>query len=237
MDGMGGDIPPASIQAAQVPQMQQVQQTQQMQQMHQMQQMQQMQRMQQMTIAEGVAVAGGEVFVSDRLHHRVLVYDAKTLQPVRSFGATWGVDAAHQPLEVVAAGHAQWQPSELHSPEGIAVHGSDVFVADSARRRVAVFERTRGAYLREVGPFDDAVRGVAVVPPGSSPLAHALLLVSAPTRICVRILESGEPWQVIGLEHAGGGICWSPAERRAFVMGTSRIYVLRMHQLGRVRCE
>ena len=195
----------------------------------------------QLSFAEGVAIAGGEVFVCDRMHHRVLVYNAETLEPVRSFGATWGIDAAHQPLQLVAAGRAQWQPSRLHSPEGIAVHGSEVFVADSALRRVVCFDRTRGAYVREVGPFSDEVRGVAAVPSGESPLAHALLLVSTPMRVHVRLLESGEPWQVIG-SVGGGGICWSPDEGRAYLMGgvtgqdpqkrTSVVHVLRLHALG-----
>ena len=185
----------------------------------------------QLVFAEGVAVARGEVYVCDWAHHRVVVYNAASLVPVRSFGAAWHtpkmrMPSALAPFHTVApfltpSAVVGWQPAELHSPEGIALLGAEAFVADSHFRRVAVFEPNRGAYLREVGPFEQEVRGVVAVPAGASPLAHALLLVSSPTKVHVRLLHTGAPWQEVAIV-GGGGLCWSPHEGKAYLMTDAR---------------
>ena len=193
----------------------------------------------QLVFAEGVAVARGEVYVCDRAHHRVVVYNAASLVPVRSFGAAWLPLPPMAPFPTPSAKMA-WQPAELHSPEGIALLGAEAFVADSCFRRVAVFEPNRGTYLRRVGPFEQEVRGVVAVPAGASPLAHALLLVSSPTKVHVRLLHTGEPWQVVAIV-GGGGLCWSPHEGKAYLMtdarnaGKGQFHVLRLQRLAEKR--
>lgn len=183
-------------------------------------------------IAEGLTVAAGEVFLCDRLHHRVIVYNASSMRPVRSFGAVFDVDARYQTLQQVAQGQKQWHPAELDAPVDIAVLGNEAFVADFSRKRVVVFGRASGKYAREVGPFDEGVEGIAIVPQGHSALAHALLLVTTATKTHVHILASGKPWQVVPC--GGKSVCYAPEDRRAYVIGDGSIHILCLRRLAEV---
>ena len=155
----------------------------------------------------GVAVHGDEVFCCDTLAHRVVVYDRRTLAPVRAVGG-----GASSPLE---------------APVGVAVHADELYVADlGARHRVAVFDCLSGEYRRELSLRDEdegqaaaqgpsigqgsvspleLIAGLAIVPPGERPLEDGLCLVLQAERLRVLSLHDGTLRQV--LRRGGSDIC------------------------------
>ena len=87
----------------------------------------------------GVAVAAdGRVFVSDQEQCRVVAFAA---------------DGGEKP--VLAFGKRGYRAGELYDPRGLAVHGAEVWVADSCNHRLAVFAAADGAYIKRVGEAGD----------------------------------------------------------------------------------
>jgi hypothetical protein len=100
----------------------------------------------------GIAVAGGEVFVVDQALRRVSVYDAATGSFARAFGKDVGGSGVDSCTATCHAGSAGGAAGQLQAPTGIAVAGDEVFVTDGLpNNRIAVFDRTTGAFLRAYG--------------------------------------------------------------------------------------
>ena len=87
----------------------------------------------------GVAVAAdGRIFVSDQEQCRVVAFAA---------------DGGEKP--VLTFGKRGYRAGELYDPRGLAVHGAEVWVADSCNHRLAVFAAADGAYIKRVGEAGD----------------------------------------------------------------------------------
>ena len=86
-----------------------------------------------LSFPQGVTLSGGELFVCDCEDHRVVVYDALTLEYRRSFG-----------------GYGD-EEGELSFPYGCAVLGDECIVADTANHRLSVFHKATGTFLRCLG--------------------------------------------------------------------------------------
>src|SRR5574340_55872 len=100
----------------------------------------------------GIAVAGGEVFVSDSRNGRIQVFDFKG-RFKRQFGTPGK------------------EPGQLGRPMNLAIHGNELYVAEYFNDRVQVFDldgtprRTIGKSGSGPGEFN-APGGVAVAPGG-----------------------------------------------------------------------
>ena len=86
-----------------------------------------------LSFPQGVTLSGGELFVCDCEDHRVVVYDALTLEYRRSFGGDGD------------------EEGELSFPYGCAVLGDECIVADTANHRLSVFHKATGTFLRCLG--------------------------------------------------------------------------------------
>ena len=107
----------------------------------------------------GVALSGGEVFVTDQGNRRVSVFSAGG-GFVRAFGKAVNAGAGNPDVCTTAckAGNQGAAAGELSSPFGIAVSGTEVFVADHFNNRIAVYA-TDGTFARAFGKGVNAGSG------------------------------------------------------------------------------
>ncbi|MDQ5807419.1 MAG: choice-of-anchor D domain-containing protein, partial [Actinomycetota bacterium] len=100
----------------------------------------------------GVAVSGGELYVSDA-NHRVSVFGTDGVF-ARAFGKdvnpTAGDPNLCTTITTCQSGIAGGAAGQLNSPAGVAVDGGEVFVADTSNYRVGVFS-TAGTFSRAFG--------------------------------------------------------------------------------------
>jgi DNA-binding beta-propeller fold protein YncE len=113
----------------------------------------------------GVALAGGKLaitqntviaadFLSFDFAHRLLVFDAQTGKFERGFGKSvrpGGNGEKERCTAACEAGLAGGKAGQLNAPQGTAVSGGQVFVADTANNRVTVFNTVSGAFVRAFG--------------------------------------------------------------------------------------
>jgi len=90
------------------------------------------------------------LFVSDSGHKRIMVYDAGTLEPLRSVGAAkhapvWDEPHAEKPSGVVL------KPGGVAMPMGVCVVGDTLAVVDAHEHRLSLYSAASGAFLRNVG--------------------------------------------------------------------------------------
>ncbi|HEX8207698.1 MAG TPA: hypothetical protein VF587_16660, partial [Solirubrobacteraceae bacterium] len=100
----------------------------------------------------GVAAAGGEVYVADG-NHRVNVFGADG-SFARAFGGSVNAGAGTPDLCTTSTGcqigASTGAAGQLNNPAGVAVSGTEVFVADTSDFRVGVYS-TAGAFARAFG--------------------------------------------------------------------------------------
>ena len=104
-----------------------------------------------LNLPQDVAVDGGHVYVADTNNHRVSVFTTAGV-----FEYAFGKDVKQGGGDVCAAGEtcqagsAGGAAGQLFSPQGVAVDGGDVYVADTSNDRVSVFT-TAGVFVRAFG--------------------------------------------------------------------------------------
>ncbi len=99
----------------------------------------------------GVALSGGELFVSETFANRVRVYDATTGAFKRGLGAGVGGSGTTSCTSSCAAGTSGTAAGQFRSPYGIAVSDGRVFVVDQSNNRVDVIDATTGAPVMAFG--------------------------------------------------------------------------------------
>ena len=168
----------------------------------------------QLKFPSGLALdaARGALYVTDRLNHRVVAYDAALRAPMLSFGRRGIADG------------------DLSHPAGIALHDGDLFVADAGNARVSAFRRD-GTFIRSFGGEGDAA-GRFLMPQGIVS-AHGRLYVSDHSgRRLQTFTARGEPLQQVnfvrnlvrGLDRDEmllgrlEGLCVSRAEDKLYVV-------------------
>jgi hypothetical protein len=122
----------------------------------------------------GIAANALHWFVST--HNRIHKFAMATGEHVFSFGTT---------------GTAVGQCSELR---GIALYGSELFVADGKRKRVMVFESDGGAFVREFGVDEQLYRPVKVAVNAAHVFVADLMRIVVFDRVdgrCVRTVDVG----------------------------------------------
>ena len=170
--------------------------------------------------AEGMAVAYGCVYVVDTGHHRVLAFDARTLEKVAQYPPiAW--DMARQ-------GRA-WD--QLNNPMGVAHHEEELFVSDTHNDRIQVFN----LQLQWIGQLGQRGRGPGefVYPRGVavslSGRGEPLLYVAEQSRIQALTLL-GEPRVIVPVPGASNlcGLCCDG--QRVFVsdMDAHVVHMLRL---------
>lgn len=91
---------------------------------------------------QGVALADGLLLVSEWGNHRLSVFDSNDLSFKYHIGQT--LDSQGFPEEGST-------PGALDQPCGVAVHGGEVFVADTWNHRISVFSLHDGSFRRCFG--------------------------------------------------------------------------------------
>ena len=164
----------------------------------------------QLKFPSGLALdaARGALYVTDRLNHRVVAYDAALRAPLLSFGRRGQAEGA------------------LSHPEGIALHDGALFVADAGNARVSAFRRD-GTFLRSFGGEGEAA-GRFLMPQGVIS-AHGRLYVSDHyARRLQTFTARGEPLQHVNFVRREApdqivlgrleGLCVSRAEDKLYVV-------------------
>ena len=107
----------------------------------------------------GVALSGGEVFVTDQTNRRISVFSAGG-GFLRAFGKAVNAGAGSPDVCTTACKAGSQGPAagELSAPTGIAVGGTEVFVADHFNNRIAVYA-TDGTFARAFGKGVNAGSG------------------------------------------------------------------------------
>jgi hypothetical protein len=146
-----------------------------------------------LSFPQGVTLSGGELFVCDCEDHRIVVYDALTLEYRRSFGG-YGDDEG-----------------ELSFPYSCTILADECVVADTANHRLSVFNKDTGLFLRCLGregvgraEFTNP-RGVTYLrsPDASGPngRGRSVLVTCEKTRVQVLTL-AGECLELLDVPHA-----------------------------------
>ena len=164
----------------------------------------------QLKFPSGLALdaARGALYVTDRLNHRVVAYDAALRAPLLSFGRRGQAEGA------------------LSHPEGIALHDGALFVADAGNARVSAFRRD-GTFLRSFGGEGESA-GRFLMPQGVIS-AHGRLYVSDHSgRRLQTFTARGEPLQHVNFVRREApdqmllgrleGLCVSRAEDKLYVV-------------------
>lgn len=109
----------------------------------------------------GIAVSGGEVYVTDQSNRRISVF-AVDGSFVRAFGKAVNAGAGAADICTAAttcrAGTVGSGAGQINGPYGVAVSGGEVYVADYLNHRVSVFS-TGGAFARAFGKNVNAGAG------------------------------------------------------------------------------
>ena len=103
----------------------------------------------------GPAVAGGKVYVTDRGNHRISVFDAAT----GAFSHAFGLTLTARCTTVCGTGAYGGAAGQLAAPQGAAVSGGEVFVADRDNSRISVFDAATGEFVRAFGKNVDGSGG------------------------------------------------------------------------------
>lgn len=146
-----------------------------------------------LSFPQGVTLSGGELFICDCEDHRVVVYDALTLEYRRSFGG-YGDDEG-----------------ELSFPYSCTIIGEECVVTDTANNRLSVFNKDSGVFLRCLGreglgraEFTNP-RGVTFLssrdPSGPNGKGRSVLVTCEKTRVQVLSLN-GECLELLDVPHA-----------------------------------
>ena len=171
---------------------------------------------------EGMAVSHGRAFVVDTAHHRIVAFDAATLEKVGQYPpVAWHASCGQG---------RQWD--QLDNPHGIAAYEGELFVSDTHNDRIQVFTvalewiGTVGQRGTAAGQFTYP-RGVTVARSGSK--APPLLYVCEQTRIQALTLL-GEPRIVIAVPGAISlcGICSDGVRVYCTDMDAHKVHVLRL---------
>ena len=115
----------------------------------------------QLNLPQGVAVAGGEVYVADHTNHRVSVYGTNGVF-ARAFGRGVNAGAGNPDVCTSAtgcrAGTSGSTAGQLSAPSAVAVSGGEVYVTDQNNQRISVFA-TDGTFSRAFGKAVNAGAG------------------------------------------------------------------------------
>ena len=171
---------------------------------------------------EGMAVTEETIYVVDTAHHRIVAFDACTLEkkgqyPPASWQRTHG-QGKHR--------------DQLDNPQDIAAFEGELYVSDTHNDRIQVFNTalvhlgTIGQKGRGPGQFNYP-RGVTVARSGTR--APALLYVAEQTRIQALTLL-GEPRIITAIPGAGClcGICSDGVRVYVTDMETHKVHILRL---------
>jgi DNA-binding beta-propeller fold protein YncE len=139
---------------------------------------------------------GGLLFVADRDNHRMQVFNATTLEHVRTIGTGAignGVYTSSYPCGVA------FLSSTEAFPDGL------LFVSDYMNDRVQIFNLTTWALLRSITSGINRPHGVAVLQPNRD-YPEGLLFVSNYCNHCVKVVNavSGKHLFTIGEEDSAG---------------------------------
>lgn len=168
---------------------------------------------------EGMAVSGGIVFIVDTARHRLVAYDAATLQ---FLGHSGGYSDRQTRWH-----HRSGEPI-FSSPYDIVAHDGELFVSDTHNDRVQVLAARHPA--RWIGVIGQSGHGPGEFTyPRGLAVARELLYVCEERQVQALTLN-GEPRMIIPL-HAAGGLCGICSDgRRIFVTDIDRhkVHVLRL---------
>ena len=168
---------------------------------------------------EGMAVSGGIVFIVDTARHRLVAYDAATLQ---FLGHSGGYSDRRTRWH-----HRSGEPI-FSSPYDIVAHDGELFVSDTHNDRVQVLAARHPA--RWIGVIGQSGHGPGQFTyPRGLAVARELLYVCEERQVQALTLN-GEPRMIIPL-HAAGGLCGICSDgRRIFVTDIDRhkVHVLRL---------
>jgi hypothetical protein len=189
--------------------------------------------------AAGLAVSGDELFVSDSVNHRIMVFNMATGKFARAFGKDVGgsgVDACSTTVACHAGtpGNGPGQFGQAGSGR-MAIAEGQVFVSDPDNSRILVFDPASGAPLRTIGGTPGSAAGELLAPLGIAIAGTELFVADVPNhRISVFDTATGRFLRAVGKDvgGAGTGSCTTSCQSGAAITGNDPTAAAAVHDVN-----